>query len=421
MAPQLHDIREPSLLRPSTAETKRRGMGVVRTCRVSTLFAALACSNGGPARLGSGPDAETMADADTNAGVPDASAAMVADDGGADAATSSSNPDASLLPTGTVTIGPNVPCPTQNVAPGASCQQLTVSCPGIPDIQAIVAVSQSVVSPDRTVVLHNGSGGTAFFNGQWATDGGHGAFTDAYLDAGFRVVQVLWDGVGQYPGWQWTPDGAGTLAAACRPSTFFRWAFEHIHGADRTKAYCGEGFSGGSGALSYAMAHYGLGDAFDFVMAAAGPPYGRMDYGCDHTLYDGGPRNLCSQIPDAPFAYDGVVVPGINASEGTRTCASDGGTVPASDIARWTHDSVLSPGGVYDYPKTSMRFWYCANAPNETTGQGSFYAQSITSDATIQCGGGECRGEAVYADPSNFQHMVNDMIADCTPRHADGG
>ena len=108
----------------------------------------------------------------------------------------------------------------------------------------------------------------------------------------------------------------------------------------------------------------------------------------------------------------------MNGAEGTTTCGADGGAaISAADIATWTRDGVVSAGAAYDYPLTPVSAWYCVNQPNETTGLGLFYVQQITSSATIHCGGGSCSGEGVYADPTNFQDMVDDMIAGCVPRH----
>src|SRR5262245_59017472 len=63
---------------------------------------------------------------------------------------------------GSVIVGGAVQCATKTGVPlpnGTTCQMLSVSCPEVAPIQAIVAVTQPSVSPKGTVIALEGGGG----------------------------------------------------------------------------------------------------------------------------------------------------------------------------------------------------------------------------------------------------------------------
>jgi hypothetical protein len=197
----------------------------------------------------------------------------------------------------------------------------------------------------------------------------------------------------------------------------FDWVFENVHRSSRTDGYCGLGHSAGASAMAYALSFYGLGDTFDFVIMNSGPPVGRIDYGCEPDLYTGASRYLCPMIPDAPIAYEANRAVEINPVEATTTCGEPYDDPSLADIARWEADSIVSPGGVYDFPDTPISFYYCATEPNSAVGLGSFYADSVTSSRTVNCVAGLCEGEGTFRDPDAFEQMVLDLETSCTPRH----
>lgn len=188
------------------------------------------------------------------------------------------------LPLGTVTLLGPTSCPAGAPA-GGNCERVTVSCPGLPDLKATLGVAKPTTSPIGTIVLHNGGSGTAFLD-----DG----FPDTYLGDGFNVVQIAWAS-------DWADaKGAGVKSAACRPATVFNFAFKTVQHSSRSTGFCGQGFSGGGGALGYALTHYGLSSEFDYLAIGSGPGVSRMDYGCDPPLYTGPPLNLCPLDMQAP-------------------------------------------------------------------------------------------------------------------------
>jgi hypothetical protein len=267
-----------------------------------------------------------------------------------------------------------------------------VHCPGISDLDAVVAVTEPNGTVRGTIFAHGGGGGTAFYS-QNLSD---------YLAANYRVVQVRWA-----TDWEQTTDGI--LAAACRPATLLQWVFDTVHGADRSTGFCGVGQSGGSGVLSYLLSHYGSGTILDYAAPSAGPPFGRIDYGCAPSTYAGPLRTLCPALTDAPVTLPPARM---NPWENTQTCGA--ASPDPTEIAKWAADSVVSPGASYDYPQTVVDFFDCVTNPNGTTGGAYFYSQEITSAHAVRCFTA-CSGEDLGT--AGWATLRDDVLAGCVPRH----
>lgn len=334
--------------------------------------------------------------------------AVPGDDAAPGIADAAGSPDAmpsTVLPTGSVTVvNPDAPC-GPGAAPGAVCQNVQVMCPDIPDANVQVAIAEPAGAPSGTVFMIYGGGGQSFFDED---------FPPAYLARGLRVVQVRFvAAMGNPAAWEEEPGGS-IKRAACRVATLARWTFETPHGGSRKTGFCAHGHSGGSGAMGYLMAHYGMEDFFDYVMYDAGPVFSRIDHGCAPEQFGGDGRNVCPELPDGTFAYGGAAAM-IDGWENTTTCGS--GSAPAEDVAKWASDSVLSGGADLDYPLTPVSFWWCANNANEAAGQGSFFAEAVQSTKAMTCVTGMCNVEPPWSDPGGFAMMVDTMEDECVPRH----
>lgn len=293
-----------------------------------------------------------------------------------------------------------VTCP-QGAAPGATCTNVTVSgCPGIASesIDAVVAVTMPAVAVKGTVTHFSGSGGRGF----------QSAGVQQYAAAGFRNVQVAW-----LADWEQTTS-AGVLAGGCRPATILKWIFDEptIHDASRTLAFCGEGFSGGSGQLGYALAHYGMADYLDYVNELSGPPFARIDLGCDgdapKTAMVCG-ASVTMHLPPSLDMWENIASP--------LTCGSTG--VPATELARWQADSIVSSGAVYAYPKTQVEFFDCTNSATAVTGMAQLYYDELMGAGTTtsyHCydATNNCINESLG---TGAQDAVAAMLAGCVPRH----
>jgi len=311
---------------------------------------------------------------------------------------------AGVLPLGKVRVlNPTVPCPT-GAATGANCEEITVSCTGLPPLTATLGVALPTAPLIGTIILHAGGPGTKFLDS---------GFPATYLADGFNVVQIAW--ASDWAG----ATGRGVKSAACRPATVFDYVFKVVQGSSPSIGFCGQGASGGGAALGYSLAYYGLFDEFDYVVIAAGPSVSKMDYGCDPPLYTGPPRNLCPLLTDAPFAYSAGDASKVNTWEGTTTCGTS--NPPPRDIITWERDSVVSPDGNYTYPQTAMSWFFCVRQPvNESTGQGSFLIDQVMPKnfpPDVNCYNDGCQGEGVWQNKDAFNATVNEMLMQCQANH----
>ncbi|HEV2423504.1 MAG TPA: hypothetical protein VGZ29_01610 [Terriglobia bacterium] len=312
-----------------------------------------------------------------------------------------------VLQPGTVTLHGSATC--LNGAPKESiCKSLTVSCPGLPDINGTIGVAQPA-NAIGTIILLAGGPGVNFLD-----DG----FAVPYYNDGFNVVQLAWAKGSDWP----DANDVGIKVAACRPAAIFKWVYQNVQKNKKTIGFCGQGISGGGGEFGYGLADYGMANYFDYVVIASGPGVTRMDYGCDPPLYTGPALNLCPLLTDAPYAYPlgNPIIAGVNKWEGTTTCGESNPL--QSDITLWARDSLWSSASNYTYPKTAISWFFCTTPASltENTGQGDLLYQQITaknSPSDINCYSGVCSGEEVWQDQNAVSDTMSDMLTNCVPNH----
>jgi hypothetical protein len=276
----------------------------------------------------------------------------------------------------------------------ATCEKITVTgCPGIASesIDATIAVVAQSGALTGTVVHFSGGGGEGYEQTGQA----------AYRAAGLQQVFVSWGS-----DWEQTT-ASGIKAAACRPATVLKWVFEEptLHAGRRTLGFCGQGFSGGSGQLAYALATYSMGDYLDYVNELSGPPFARIDLGCDGS--QPATATVCG-------ATDTMRLPTmLNTWENVTTCGS--ATPPAADVAKWMADSVAI-GGIYAYPKTDVQFYDCTYQSTAVTAMAQIYEGQITSTTSYHCytQADGCQGEGLGTGATD---AANALVAGCVARH----
>jgi hypothetical protein len=98
-------------------------------------------------------------------------------------------------------------------------------------------------------------------------------------------------------------------------------------------------------------------------------------------------------------------------------CGSTG--VPATELARWQADSIISTGAVYAHPKTQVEFFDCTNSATAVTGMAQLYYNELM-------GGGTTTSYHCYDATNNCmnenlgtggQDAIAAMLAGCVPRH----
>lgn len=301
--------------------------------------------------------------------------------------------------------------------PQAICYDLTVSqCqsgptdpnPYLPDLDVIAAVSTPMNwNNGPTVVLHTGGWGVWYFV---EPEPPQTSYAQAYLNAGFQVIQVAWaddwhDNTNQ-------PPVKSIKFAACRPATLFNYSYTTYHGgASSPGGMCVQGHSAGSTATAYALAWYGAGSYLDNVVLTSGPVYSDVRAGCKYppdpqfqnpiTVCPAGQLG-CITGPEGGWLdfTQYQVVQGSTITKESATavagytnaqpanCNDYTGTGTATDSQHnnaWKQMSLVdgSSNPVFSYPQTSVFAFLCAtsqqNQQNNSAAQGQLFYSNFTS------------------------------------------
>lgn len=377
---------------------------MTRWISLSPLFCSvfLACSSGAT---------QSASTIDSGATLETSTSNDAATDEARDVTTSADGSTTHARALGTVIDDGVIDCKTlpsgATLPAGSQCKMLEVACGDTGSLVAYVGISEPTTKVIGTLVTHSGGSGQSFLPG--------GPHLPRALAAGYRLVQIEWASE-----WEHVDGGIASLKSmACLPATVMKWAFDGPHGARRHAAFCGEGFSGGSAVMAYAMSTYGMKEYLDAVLFTEGPAVGRLDCGCDPSAADCAMPALCPEIP-API--DPLPADKVNAWEGIASCGT--GSMSADDTAKLRADSPASDDGDFTYPRTVVSGWFCANDINAATGGGAYVLSKISPAPTIHCST-SCSKESIY-DPAaklGDGRVVNDAMYDeiithCTPRHS---
>jgi hypothetical protein len=296
------------------------------------------------------------------------------------------------------------------------CQQMTVSCPSVPDVFAFVKTNTPTGTPLGTVTYNTGTDGNGLYDSIFTY--GSTAVGNV-LTAGFTTVQISWGtpfNNNQACGWVQGP--GGVLAAACRYATVTQWIYDNIHNADKTSPYCATANSGGSGALAYALSQYPSASILAMAEVTSGPPAGRLDWGCGcakgQVAVQCGPGPTTGTCFGTGSSGSGVWDPAYatNATTSSLCTQAVNGTLGlgASDFD-FLGDSVEAPGAAYNLSKTHVNLVFGGSDTSAAIPIGQDWFNNITSTKSQAC-----VPNGIHSLASTLpgaQQIANDLINMC--------
>ncbi len=294
---------------------------------------------------------------------------------------------------------------------GGVCQQMTVSCPSVPDVMAYVKTNTPSASSLGTVTYNTGTDGNGLYEDIYTF--GSTAVGNV-LTAGFTTVEISWGS--PFNGTQpagWVEGTGGVLAAACRYATVTQWISDNIK-SNATLPLCATANSGGAGALAYALSQYPVGNIISMAEVTSGPPTGRLDWGCGCTegklaVQCGSSTTLgtCFGKADAP-----VWDPAYDPSGTTAVCTNaTSGNLPPGGLNFFLGDSVEAPGATYSLPKTNVNLVFGDADNSSAIAIGQDWFNHITSTKGQACVSGGMHSMANTL--AGAQQIANDIIGMC--------
>jgi hypothetical protein len=201
-----------------------------------------------------------------------------------------------------------------------------------------------------------------------------------------------------------------------------------------TGGFCGHGQSGGSAAMAYSLAWYGLEAQFDKVVVSAGPVFGDIEQGCK--VPNPGPVTVCPSGQfgcgnQTPYSASPTYNHGSGPATwtGDPTCAGTT-TTSAQSNANWKVMSIVDTGADYSYPQTALSAWVCSGtSTNETGPQGQYYYSQFTAanglpaysvNLVSACPGAEGIPNGQFNGQSGLAAVTADMtssVVGCIKRH----
>ena len=274
---------------------------------------------------------------------------------------------------GTAT-GSQVACTGQGIT-GGICYSVALTCPNVTATSANVKVLIPTTNPIGTVVMTSGGGDASYY--EYAP--GYGNYiVNNVVAAGFTVAETQFPGASQN-GWLEGPATDGPRSLACLYATLAQWVYTNIHQSNTSAPYCATGESGGAAAISYSLAHYGLGNIFKMVELDSGPPFGRIDYGCG--CAGPAPKSPCGTRNKSCYGAGSTAQRLTEAAYGNADCSNHND----NDLALWNHDSVSSPDAAYSFPNTDVHFVFGGLDTSSAVPQGLLFANQIKSQKEISC------------------------------------
>jgi hypothetical protein len=308
---------------------------------------------------------------------------------------------------GTVSNVSNVAC--KGPLKGGVCQQMTVSCPGVPDVDAYVKTNTPTGDSLGTATYNVGTNGNGLYESTFTYGG---TAVGNVLAAGFTTVQIDWGtpfNSSQPNGWVQGP--GGVIAAACRYATVTQWIYDNIQN-NASLPLCATANSGGAGVLAYALSQYNSANILSMAEVTSGPPNARMDWGCG--CAEGKMAVQCgsSTILGTCFGkVDGAIWDSAYTPNAWCSTAAGGGGLPPGGLEFFLNDSVEAPGATYNFPHTYVNLVFGGADNSSAIAIGQDWFNNITSSKAQACVPG---GEHSLANTLNgAEQIANDLISLC--------
>jgi hypothetical protein len=263
---------------------------------------------------------------------------------------------------------------------------MTVSCSGIADFTTNLKVNTPTGTPAGTVIFGTGTGGTSLYDSTWTY--GSNVVQDV-LNAGFTTVQVVFGGLSNNSTNGWLTGPGGIRRLACRYATAAGWVYTNIHKSNTSAPFCGTGNSGGSAAIAYSVAYYGLDSIFSFVESTSGPPLTRVDYGC----ICNGNTSIGPSVSLAPLScpsgnvnitdqcYEAGVVTLVDLAYGPTStiCSQANGSGSTANQPQFISDSIGGPAATTGFGKTAVNLVFGGQDNTSAVPQGIEWYDLIIS------------------------------------------
>jgi hypothetical protein len=315
-------------------------------------------------------------------------------------------------PLGTISNVSTISC--QGSIKNGVCQQMTVSCPGLPSIFAYVKTNTPTGSSLGTATYTTGTNGIDLYDSIFTF--GSTAVQNV-INAGYTTVQLSFGNPfnDNQPG-GWVDGPGGVLETACNWATVNQWIYTNIQ--NNTKLpFCATGNSGGAGAIAYALSQYNSGSVLSMAEVTSGPPTARLDWGCGCS--EGKVAVQCGTASTLGTCFgkvdggiwDTAYNPAASGGDGLCGTAAQGLGLPPGGLSFFLGDSAEAPGALYDFPNTNVNlvFGSADNSAGIPVGQDWF--NHITSTKAQACLSG---GEHSMANTlAGAEQIANDLINLC--------
>jgi hypothetical protein len=313
--------------------------------------------------------------------------------------------------TGAGTAASNaITCPSgSGITIGGTCYSVSLSCPGIADLNGYLWVNMPTGTPVGTVLLTGGANSEGLYaDPNIYTQGAD--VVNGLLAANYITVQTSFGGLfttAQPFGWQTGPGGLRRVA--CRYVTLAKWVQQNI--APASKPVCATGNSAGAGLIGYAMAHYGGDSIFTMVEPTSGPPFSRLDYSCECNQpalpnpCASGTLTQCVGSKNAQDYIDPAYAP-------ATICSDAVGNHSTANGAQFLSDSILSPEATLSYSNTFVHFAFGGQDTSSAPVMGNEWREAIIpADPLPACVPDGPHDLADVVDGA--AQIVSDIVASC--------